>query len=188
MKITLREGILLAALLLVTTGTAYYLYFWQPLSAKQAVLSIDLLSLEAVIARLAPWEGKEADLRREIEELRGRIALAAEANAIGIPLPDSLVMAEEVARAANLTIESTAIRQTETGGLLELEIAGLYSSVYRFLSRLEEEDAALVLDGFSFTSQNNFLQGQVQVRLFSGEIVGEAKDGGVPTRSPFAPR
>jgi len=187
-KVNRREVILMAVLLIISAGTAYFLYIWQPLVIRQHELSLELTALEAVVLRLSPWEGKEAGLQREIEELRGRIVAATEEKALGIPLPEYLVMVEAAAETANITIANTALHVTEIGGISQLDLDGSYPSVYHFLTILEEQDEALVLESLSFTGQNDLLRGQVQVRLFSGAIIGEPRVGGFPTRSPFAPR
>lgn len=188
MTISKREVVLLAVLLIIVSGTVLYLYLWQPLLAKQASLKLELTQLESTIARLSPWATKETELRSEIDRLKTRIKTATEQKELGIPLPQYLVMVEAAARTSNIKIENTALQITEMGGMSQMNLEGPYQSVYRFLSILEEQSDALVLESLGFKSENNLLKGTLQVRLFSGAIIGETKEGGYPTRSPFSPR
>lgn len=188
MKISRREVFLLAVLLTIVSGTVFYLYVWQPLVAKQNALELEIAQLESTIARLAPWEAREQELRADIENLKTKVTTATVQKELGIPLPQYLVMVEKAAKTANLKIENTALHITELGGMSQMNLEGSYQSVYRFLSILEEQSEAMVLEALGFKSENNLLKGTLQVRLFSGAIIGEAKEGGYPTRSPFTPR
>ncbi|MDP3487215.1 MAG: hypothetical protein Q8S19_04690 [Bacillota bacterium] len=188
MKLSKREIILVAALFIIATFTVLYLYFWQPLSAKKLSLLQEIAQLETTIARLAPWEAAEQELHTAIEGLKAKITASTEQRELGIPLPEFLVMVEGAVSTSAITLQNTSLHVTEIGGISTLNISGSYQSLYRFLSILEEQDQALVLESLQFAGLENNLTGLLRVRLFSGAIIGEAKEGGYPTRSLFTPR
>ncbi|MBS3984169.1 MAG: type II secretion system protein M [Selenomonadales bacterium] len=188
MKLNRREGILLGFLLVVLTGALIYLYLWQPLLSEQAALRHQLETLTGTLDRLEPWEDKESELAARIENLRAQIRTVTEERELGIPLPEFLTMLENAAAATVVNLESTSIAVEDVGAVTNMQVAGTYHDLYRFLMLLEEQDEALVLEALQFTGTGQSLQGTLQVRLFSGAVIGEPKVGGFPGRSPFAAR
>ena len=189
MKLKRREIILLVLLGTILAGTASYLYLWQPLVAEQTTLRHEMTVLTGQLDRLQPWQDKEAELKARIANLREQIRLVSEQRELGIPLPEFLVMLEEAATATFVRLESTSIAVEEIGAVTNLQLAGLYRDLYRFLTLLEEQGQALILETLRFSGGGEAeLQGTLSVRLFSGVVIGEPKVGGFPERSPFTPR
>ncbi|MBS3984120.1 MAG: hypothetical protein KGZ66_00725 [Selenomonadales bacterium] len=188
MKLNRREGILLGFLLVVLTGTLIYLYLWQPLLTEQAALRHQIETLTGTLYRLEPWENKEAELAARLDRLHEQIRTVTEERQLGIPLPEFLTMLENAATATVVSLESTSIAVEDIGAITNMQVAGTYHDLYRFLMLLEEQEEALVLEALQFTGTGQALQGTLQVRLFSGAVIGEPKVGGFPGRSPFAAR
>jgi len=189
MRLKRREIILLVLLGTMLVGTAIYLYLWQPLLAEQAALRHEMTVLTGQLDRLQPWEDKEALLEARIANLREQIRDASEQRELGVPLPEFLVMLEAAATATFVSLENTSIAVEEIGAITNLQLAGSYHDLYRFLTLLEAQAQALVLETLQFSGGGEAeLQGTLRVRLFSGAVIGEPKVGGFPERSPFTPR
>ncbi len=188
MKLKQREIVLLTVLFLLLTATAVYLYLWQPLLAEQAALRSEIAGLTESVHRLEPWETKTAELTARIERIKAEILSVQEQRELGIPLPEFLVMLEEAAVATFIRLETTSIAVADIGAITTLQLAGTYHDIYRFLTLLEEQEQALLLQTLQFSGGGDELQGTLEVRLFSGAVIGEPKVGGFPARSPFVPR
>ncbi len=97
-------------------------------------------------------------------------------------------MLENAARATFVRLESTSIAVGDIGAVTTLQLTGTYHDLYRLLMLLEAQDEALVLETLRFAGGAEGLTASLQVRLFSGAVIGEPKVGGFPERSPFVPR
>ncbi|MBT9154763.1 MAG: hypothetical protein DDT37_01451 [Firmicutes bacterium] len=188
MKLNRREVVLVSLLGLALAGAAFYLLFWQPLAAERAALEYRLRILTRTLDRLAPWETKEAELKTRIADIKEQIHVTAAERELGIPLPEFLVMLENAARATFVRLESTSIAVGDIGAVTTLQLTGTYHDLYRLLMLLEAQDEALVLETLRFAGGAEGLTASLQVRLFSGAVIGEPKVGGFPERSPFVPR
>lgn len=188
LRLSKREIILLSVLAVLASITIVYLYLWQPLRTQLFALNQEVAQLESALSRLEPWQYSEELLRAEIDELKNRVSAAAAALELGIPLPEFLVMIEDSADTTGVSLRNTSLYLTELGGGSTMEVSGSYEGVYRFLSILEEHDKALQIESLQLNTQGTEVNGSLRLRLFSGAILGETKEGGYPERSPFAPR
>lgn len=188
MKISRREGILLAVLVAILTAILVYMYVWQPLLAERATLRSETAALRQQLTSLQTWQGRDGELTARVAALTRKVSEETTARQRGVPLPDVLVLLEDSARATNVELTATTFTADGTAALATVQFSGTYGNLHRFLNRLEDQVGTWTFEALQLTAAAGELRGTLRARLFSDTVIGEPRTGGFPGRSPFAPR
>lgn len=188
MKISRREGLLLAVLAAILTATLGYMYGWQPLLAERATLRSETAALRQQLTSLQTWQGRDEELTARVAALTRQVSEETAARQRGVPLPDVLVLLEDAARATNVELAATTFTADGTAALATVQFFGSYGNLHRFLNRLEDQVGVWSFASLQLTAAADELRGTLRAHLFSNAVIGEPRTGGFPGRSPFAPR